>query len=230
MSKISEINICLCSLSDRPELSAMTVPSLAAYAQRWGYSLHLASQTLDPTRHIAWSKLLLLQRLLPLYDICVWFDDDILITNPELPLELQITENFRSGKVAFMVAADVLPQTPMNTGVVMVRNLPQAHQRLQYFWDMCDSIGKRHEPCWEQDAFNGVWLYINKDWVDIAPYRSLQTLVRDWNLGEELLWSPGDFAAHVTGMDIERRIEIMRRLQADPQHAELAVYLQQTAR
>ena len=226
MPRISEIAICICSLSDRPELSSKTYPALTAYAQKWGYDLHLASHTLDATRHIAWSKILLLQRLLPLYDICVWFDDDILITNSATPLEGFITENFRHGKTAFMVSADVLPQTPMNTGVVFVRNLEQAHLRLQLIWNMCDTIGKRQEACWEQDAFNALWLYIDNSWVDVLPYRQTQSFVRDRNLSSELLWRPGDFAAHVTGMSHERRLAIIEQLQADPERFDAAAYLQ----
>lgn len=229
MARISDINFCICSISDRPELSSKTYPVLVAYAQKWGYGIHIETRSLDETRHIAWSKVLLLQRLLPLYDICVWVDDDILITDPDKPLEYFITENFRHGKTGFMISADVLPQTPMNTGIVFTRNIPLSLQILQCVWDMCDKIGKRQEPCWEQDAFNAIWLYMDKSWVDIVPYRMLQTLIRDWNLLPELFWQPGDFSAHVTGMGLERRLEIMTDLKTNPQTFDPAKYQMRAA-
>ncbi len=229
MSNLSEIRFCICSISDRPELSRKTYPALVQYAQKWGYALHIETQTLDETRHIAWSKVLLLQRLLPLYDVCVWFDDDILITDPEKPLESFITEGFRTGLHAFMIAADILPQTPMNTGIVFARNLPAAFELLKWVWDQCDKIGKRHEPCWEQDAFNAIWLYWNKSWVDIIPYRRLQAHIRDWNLPRELFWQPGDFSAHVTGMALDRRLKILDDLLADPDRFDPDNYLSKPA-
>jgi hypothetical protein len=225
MAKISDINFCICSISNRPELSQKTYPTLVHYAQKWGYTIHIESHTLDETRHIAWSKVLLLQRLLPQYDICVWVDDDILITDSQKPLEYFITENFRHGKTGFMISADTLPQTPMNTGIVFVRNIPAGTYMLQKVWNQCDMLGKRQEACWEQDAFNATWLYMDKSWVDIIPYRTLQTHIRDWNLPLELFWQPGDFAAHVTGMGLERRLQIMDDLLANPLAFDPAKYL-----
>lgn len=225
MARISDINICICSISDRADLSSKTYPALVEYAQKWSYGIHIETHSLDESRHIAWSKVLLLQRLLPHYDICVWVDDDILITDLNKPLEHFITENFRHGKTSFMISADMVPQAPMNTGIVFVRNIPVAFQVLQCVWDMCDKIGKRHEPCWEQDAFNALWLYSDKNWVDILPYRILQSFIRDWYLPVEQFWQPGDFSAHITGMDMERRLEIIDDLKANPQGFDPTVYL-----
>ena len=225
MARISDIKLCICSLSDRPALSQKTYPRLTEYAQKWGYALHIESHSLDETRHVAWSKVLLLQRLLPLYDICVWIDDDILITDLDTPLERFITENFRHGKTGFIISADTLPQTPMNTGIVFVRNIPVSINILQSVWDLCDRIGKRDEPCWEQDAFNVIWLYMDKSWVDVAPYRTFQTFIRDRNLPAELFWQQGDFSAHVTGMGLERRLQIFEDLQANPAAFDPTKYL-----
>jgi predicted O-linked N-acetylglucosamine transferase (SPINDLY family) len=209
--------ICILSISNRPSISSTTQPVLLKYAQKWGYHIHFESDTLDDSRHIAWSKIKLLQRMLSFYDVCVWVDDDILITRPDTPLEEFFTEGFRSGDQPFIIAADLLPQTPINTGFMFVKNCVLSHKMLEKIWKLCDRLGKSYEPCWEQDAVNALYLYIDKNWVDVVPYRELQSFVRNNNLTADQLWRPGDFSAHFTGMELERRVQLIEEVFRNPE-------------
>ena len=115
------------SISDRPQLSQITHAQLSAYCKHHGYSLTLHSSTLDPSRHIAWSKVVLLRSAMrkpPLFDLYVWVDDDILITSPEVPFE-RLLEPYSFDHA--LLSEDVSAEHPLNTGIIVLRNTASPH-------------------------------------------------------------------------------------------------------
>ena len=76
------------SNSDRPVLSSRIYEHLRAYCASHGYALHLGDKNECPDRHISWSKIPLLLDAIEQnqHDYYVWIDDDILITDKNIPL------------------------------------------------------------------------------------------------------------------------------------------------
>ena len=76
------------------ELAELTYNSKKTYCDTWGYDVISECGTLDPERPPAWSKILLLRKLLDSYDWLYWIDADALIMNPETRLEDIIDDRY----------------------------------------------------------------------------------------------------------------------------------------
>src|SRR3989442_12184299 len=68
--------ICSLAIGRHRALLAETAPTLVAYARRHGWSVVLTSENLEPNRPPAWSKVKLMQELLPRYDFVFCVDAD----------------------------------------------------------------------------------------------------------------------------------------------------------
>lgn len=204
--------LCVVSISDRPAFSSRIHAVLERYCKRWGYPLRLFHETLDDGRHISWSKIRAIQALLNEgYDTVVWIDDDIVVTNPDKPLTdfLALMPETSS----FLVSADADPNTPLNAGMMFVRNCPTARETLRVIWDLCDSVGTRWRPNWEQDVFIR-YRHLHPELFTIVPHRTFQSFLRNYGTPPGLAWQPGDFAAHITGMPLPDRVEYLNQLLA----------------
>ncbi len=92
------------------------VENKRAYCQRHGYDFIYCEESLDLSRHIYWSKILLVLKTFenPNYKWVVWLDADTLIMNQDIPLEDLIDEKYH-----FLIAKD---WNGINTGVFFIRN------------------------------------------------------------------------------------------------------------
>jgi len=86
------------------------------YCQKHGYDFISCNENLDPSRHPAWSKVLLIQQAFKRPDCkwVVWLDADTLIMNQGIPLE-----NFIDEKYDLIIAHDF---EGINSGVMFFRN------------------------------------------------------------------------------------------------------------
>lgn len=199
--------------SDRPTLSTKPYERLRKYCDRWGHGLKIYDHNVDPSRHISWSKIPILFKAFeesPEYDYYVWIDDDILITNPDIDFA-QFLEGAPS-TADIIASADIAPQWPFNAGFLVVKK--QAADLFQLAWSLVDMLNARFTPNWEQDAM--IFLYFNHEpfhrRIHIIPHKRMQSFYRDYNVPPELHWTPGDFAAHITGMPMERRLAVLEKL------------------
>lgn len=204
-----------CSLSDRPELSKPMFEALQSYCDKHDYKCVLESQVLCDTRHQAWSKIKLLQREMkanPEIETLVWVDDDILITNKDIKYE-ELIKDYPFENV--LVSADVV-WSPFNCGTMVVKNDKETYDFLQEIWDLCDVEEfeyYKYNGLWEQDVMVKYCRMVsvmnsNQNYVTIIPHNIIQSFYRDHDLPEENKWKKGQFAAHFTGMSLDKRIEM----------------------
>jgi len=204
-----------CSLSNRPLLSGPMFKTLKQYCDRHNYKCILEDDVLDTSRAESWSKILLLQREMknnPDVDTLVWIDDDILITRQDLKFE-NLIKPYPYEHV--LVSADVV-WSPFNCGVMVVKNDESTYQLLQRIWDMCDEEEYtyfKYNGLWEQDIlvrYCRQLSLMNPNQtipVTIIPHNIIQSFHRDIDLPEKNKWKVGHFAAHFTGMSLEKRIQ-----------------------
>jgi hypothetical protein len=203
-----------CSISDRPSLSDPTRASLLKYCQRHQYGLVFVDTTLDASRHISWSKIVLLDVLIkehPNYDYYVWADDDILITNHHICFESFIMRyGFHANKDATAMFCEDVESYPLNCGMMVVK--PGVTKLLNKVWVLGAAMHYEYKDNWEQDILSFYWLNLDKKEYLIIPHKTMQSFYRDSNVPYTHIWTRGDFAAHVTGMKLDRRIELMQSI------------------
>jgi len=210
------MRIVFLSISDRPVLSDTTYTQLRAYCEMHGYDVEIRREALDKSRHISWSKIPLLLHHMErgLYEYYIWMDDDIYITDTQVKLESFITDyGFDQSDADLLLSADVVDECPFNAGVLIVKNTPSATRVLQETWKLCDRLQNHFSGLWEQDAFTYFYQHIDSSRFLIVPHRKLQSFWKDHGLVPELKWRPGDFAAHITGMPLEKRLEMLKEIQ-----------------
>lgn len=210
------MKICIVSVSDRPSLSEGTFARLEAYAAVHGYDCILHHKALDTSRHISWSKLKALDRALSdsakAYDLVVWIDDDILITDTSKPFTgfHELNSFMEDHKAMIMVSADV-EQYPLNAGMLFIKGNISASVRLvRKLWEMGGhGIYREYQQNanWEQEVIVAYYEENNAAF-HIIPHGILQSFLRDRNE----IWKRGDFAAHITGMALNKRLDYLKML------------------
>jgi hypothetical protein len=195
--------ICIVSLSDRPPLYTRTFTLMDTYAKQHGYTTRFHTEVLDKDRHPSWSKIpaLKLAHQDSEFDYIVWMDDDIVITNPEIPLSHFIEKhNFRKSKASLLVSGDLPnePSTFMNCGILFLKVKSTVSMSL------LDSAWAYGEICpltkqnfsWEQEAFNFMYRFGNREDFLIIPLPNFQASAR-FQSNPLYTWKPGYFSAHL---------------------------------
>jgi hypothetical protein len=73
-----KILLCTLAVGDRfREITKYATINKREYCQKHKYDFIEESNTLDPTKTIHWSKLILIQKHLSDYDYIVWMDSDL---------------------------------------------------------------------------------------------------------------------------------------------------------
>jgi len=198
--------ILICSLSDRDYFSAPMFQRFKSYCTKWNYKCVLETKSLDTNRAPPWSKILLLKRemkLNPDIPFIVWIDDDIIITNHEIELLKIIEEYMEDNNI--ILSEEVVP--PFNTGFIICRNNQDTYDYLDRIYKLGENSEYKTKPNWEQEIMINDY-NVNKDKIKIIPYGIIQNFYRDYNLPAGMKWKKGDFTAHLTGMNIDRRMSI----------------------
>ena len=205
--------ILFCSLSDRQmEFSLPMLNYLENYCDKHGYKCVIEDKSLDESRSQAWSKIKLLQREMtnnPDYDLVVWYDDDILITNPELKFEELIKDyDFKN----ILLSEEVHP--PFNAGVIVCKNNQETHDYLEHIWNLADKYPKyKTEANWEQEIFIRDYNNDNSK-IKTIPHTIIQSFYREFDCPENFKWKPNHFSAHITGnhLSIKQRVILRNQL------------------
>lgn len=182
----------------------ITLPVLRAYCERHGYPLTVATERLSDQR-VVWDKIPLLLENMHLNDWSFFIEADLLITNPEKRLESWVFGIDSD----FILTHDV---NGPNLGVFFVRNSTSARVVLSDAWHMRQraDIGSEQEALIES---------INHSRVGVTQYHQRQFNsypYEEYDLPSttEGNWTQGDFAMHLPGMTVERRVEIFTRVLA----------------
>jgi galactosyl transferase GMA12/MNN10 family len=180
-------------------VGAISYENKSRYARRYGYSL-IRSGLLVAERNIAWSKIWAVLTLMEAFDWTFVMDADVVITNPELPLESMIDDRFD-----LIISED---ENGLNAGNFFVRNSAATWTFFKRVYETSEFATP--SPILEsQEAIErALWRY-PLPLVKIAPQRAFNSY---WN-AKEGNWEPGDFLIHFAGLGGERadlRLCLMR--------------------
>ena len=213
----NKYKICLVSVSDRPVLYSKTFPLIQSYATKHGYDVRLHDQVLSKDRHPSWSKIPALKLALQekKYDYVVWMDDDIVITNPEIPLSFFIDKYaFRTSPASVMVSSDMPnePSTSMNCGILFLKANDMGQHILDSAWaygDMNPIL--QQNLSWEQEALNFLYRYIMREKFLIIPLPNFQATAR-FQYNTSVTWRPGMFSIHLNNGPLPIKLQTFELL------------------
>jgi hypothetical protein len=139
----------LCSLATGPHAALLDIarPSFEAYAERHGYDLVLSTTAPAEAagRPAAWGKIPFLREQLHAYDVVLWLDADVVIVDGEPDIATQLDDDRFLHLVTHHFGRIANP----NTGVMVWRACPEAHELLDRTW--AEDATTDH-PWWEQAA------------------------------------------------------------------------------
>lgn len=153
---VNKIKIALCNLSIGEEYQKTVergIYTIKRYCETRGYLFCYRTEMIDPSRHVYWDKILMIQKTMkenPEYDYVIWIDSDILILNENIRFEEIIQEYM--GDKEMMLARDngIL----CNTGVWVCKNTHYNYEILTMIYNQRQFENTRTP---EQDAFSHLW-------------------------------------------------------------------------
>lgn len=184
---------------DIADLGSRTSAIMTRYARRHGYQSVVAGESLDASRHPAWSKLLLIERFLVDHPSCawlMWIDADAVIMDPARRLEDLVDES-----LDFIIAKD-RSTLAINTGVFFLRNCPAALELLRLAYTKVEYLC---HPWWEQPAV--------AEAMEESSDR-LRTRIVSRRLFNSFFdeYQPGDFVIHFAGCSHELKLASVKRI------------------
>lgn len=187
------MKLLFCSLSNRSKLSSKIYEHNSQYYSKYGFDFTYEDKSLCDDRHIAWSKILLLQRCLEQdYDYVIWIDDDILIMNHDIDFRDII--NKYNPETIMVDDNNNLSRWNINTGMIVCKRNEKTKSMLKEVWE-----NAKHEHyfggVWENDTMNEY-----RDQYTIIPHRTIQSFTRFYKID--------DFSIHFAGLDSDVRIKL----------------------
>jgi mannan polymerase II complex MNN10 subunit len=161
------------------------------YCERQGYDFICAYETLDGSRHPAWSKLKLIERHLNDYQWVFWTDADSLVMNMDVRLETLVDQN-----CWLVISKDC---NGVNSGQFLIRSCPESREFLQQCYAMEQFID---HPWWEQAAIQH---YLNThpsclQCVKVVPQRRINSYPPSIaGAARDSCYRRGDFVIHFPG-------------------------------
>lgn len=198
------------------------ITSKADYCNKHGYIFILQTTSLDETKPLIWSKLILIKKLLDEgYDCVAYIDADAIITNKTIKIE-SIIETYAK---PIIVTEDV---NGVNIGNIIVRNTAES----KGFIDDCLNQKGFYfkEPWYEQAAFVYVMNANDKfshDNIGIVPKRVINSYVNDWHQNDFIVHLAGIYGERVRGL-METIYDVSTTKEISPlkYHYELQPYFQ----
>ena len=206
--------IAICSLSDRKPVSDVSWPVMKAYCDAHGY-IFKTQRYFDPSRGSSWSKIPMLKTALDEgFQIAVWLDDDIMITERDVRIEHLVEEFIASDKL-LCVSGDNWASAYFNAGVIIAKQ--GAQSMLQSIWDDGFCEDNRFTPTMEQWGMHTLYghneTFRNKVFVYQPHYLQCFYKCPYSDMPAEYNWRPGVWSAHVSGIvNQEERVSYMKEL------------------
>jgi hypothetical protein len=140
----------------------MSRSRLIEYGKKHNYDVQVIDEVLTIDRPPAWSKILLVQKLLKAYDIVLWIDSDAVIIDSSTDILNEI--DLDKTELA-LVEHKYAGQTHPNCGVMLFRRTESILRFLDLVWEQVDLI---NHPWWEQAAILRC-LGIDSETLPIGP-------------------------------------------------------------
>lgn len=191
------------------DLAAITAPNKAAYCQRHGYAWLPCTDGFDPSRPVAWSKLVFLRHHLPAYDWIMWSDADSLITNPAIRIESLIRS-----RADLLLTRD---KVGFNSGSFLIRNCHWAWAFLDELWayPTQPSYSRQYDVwtdrLWENRALLQLLLvFHHRTHCRVIAQRRINSYLADERRPDPRAdHQPHDFVLHLAGMEPGVRLRVL---------------------
>lgn len=199
------------SISDRPILSERIFNQLKKYCSKHNYDYEIIDYSMDKSRHIAWTKILLMKKLMieKEYDYYIWIDDDIYITNLDITIE-SIIDKYDFENI--LISDDPFEGNTysINSGIFICK---KNNKVLKYFDDIYKLGDEIYCEIWENSAMDHHHKHVDNNFITIIDTNILQSHYRDWCITPEQLWKKEHFSAHLCGMSLTNRIKYLDSLE-----------------
>jgi len=195
-TSLTSVEITVVSLAagrEFQETVQLGVKNKKNYCAQHGYDFICGEETLDPTRTIAWSKILLILKTMESSQCkwIFWSDADSLIMNTGLRIEDLIDESYN-----LIINYDF---NGLNTGHFLIRNCEWSRQFLKEVYTHEEFID---DPEWDQGAILAT-LQQNPQYLTVTKTVQ-QRLMNSFPDGHgfflQSTYQPGDFILHFAGV------------------------------
>ena len=195
-STLAADNFVVCSMAvgvDYQRTVAPAIASKADYCRSRGYHFEYLTHSLDESRPIPWSKILLVQKLLEdcETDYVFWTDADAIVMNKKVKLK-----RFVDDRYDMIVGSD---GNGINTGQFLIRNCPWSKDFLKRVYAKTEYI---NNGWWEQMAIMNLYATNPKDkkHIKVLPQRAMNSYSPDLYQDKNSTYRQGDFILHFAGV------------------------------
>ena len=199
----------VCSFSDRKEFTDISYPIMSEYCKTHGYTFIPYTHIIDPSRHPMWNKIPILNEVLNQgYDIVVWIDDDIIITEKTVSLDVLFADFIQSQK-SLALSAETTHGRKMNTGIICAKQGSQTV--VSRIWNDGVTDENRLTPGCEQWAMH-ILYEKDEEFREKLMLYPPATLQGFYNIDiPDAHWRHGTWSIHPAGLSNEEKISIMRQ-------------------
>ncbi len=183
------------------ETVQLGIDNKRAYCKKYGYEFICGEKSLDSSRPIPWSKLLLLLSVMEnsSHEWLFWTDADSIVTNFAIPLE-----DFIDPDYDFILTQDM---NGLNTGQFFIRNCDRVRDFFKRAYAHEECI---HHIYWEQQGVIAE-LELDSDFrarTKVVPQRLFNSYAPE-NHGviSNVTFQPGDFIVHFPGVRDKQRLK-----------------------
>lgn len=194
------MKIAVLSLTDSvmQPVADITFPVMQRYCDTHGYTFRHCNWRLSD-RRVVWDKIKMLDLYLSQFDLLVWLDADILITNHQITLESIMLSSLKN----MLVGSD---ENGINTGFLALWNCAWSKKMLERAWDI-----EENEVGSEQEALTRACAVDNQ--VFVLPQSVVNSY--DWptyglSADKAGQWDHS-FILHLPGHTAEKRVEIFNK-------------------
>ena len=201
------------------DIALLSSSNIQKYCSKYDYDYKCYTDTLDSTRHPAWSKIRTIQESLGgEYDWVWWIDADAFVANDEYVLKDIITEYSKND--VDIIFTDQKYRHNVNSGSMLVRNSEFSKQFFDDVYSNTKINPTKKECCWEQDSINKLLFdstdvrkpseyTINEQYADkivIVDNHIFNSVYNPHTTCEHLqTYKDGDFVIHFAGpVDIKQ--------------------------
>jgi len=152
------------------EYGILSATNKRKYSEKHGYACIVGKKILDTNRAAAWSKIMMIKKLLRSYDWIFWTDADSLIMNMNVNLEDLIHKHLNKDTILTKGVS-----SPINTGQWLIKNSKWSHELLDKIW--CDTPGcfLKNNP-WEQGSLVSLLSEKTKAKMAILDHRVMNSI------------------------------------------------------
>lgn len=177
-----------------------------AYCEHHGYRFHAYTDSMDTSRPIPWSKVLIILEIMenPDCEWVFWTDADSLIMNSKIKLKWFLDERYD-----MIVASDF---NGINTGQFFIRNCAWSKDFLARVYAKTEYI---NNGWWEQAAIMD--LYDRDDdtrdckHIKVLKQRAMNSYVPEIYQDKNVYWHKDDFIIHFAGIRGQQMADLMQK-------------------